>query len=94
MKRMYVSIYRYRDGLDEDDLRDLTKKFMEIGTGEGVVGHYERLDGRGGFLVQESEADPEQNFENTIRYNPWIDMEIFPVTTMEDAFPVIQRVYG
>jgi hypothetical protein len=94
MKRLYMSVYRYREGLDEDDRRDLTRKFMEAGTGEGVVAHYERLDGSGGFLVQEVADDPESDYENTIRYSPWMDVQIFPVTTIEDAFPVIMRVYG
>lgn len=94
MKRLFVNMYRYRDGLDEDDLRDLTRKFMEIGAGENVIAHYECLDGSGGFLVLDGDADPESAFETTVRYNPWLDMQLFPVTTIEDAFPVIQRVYG
>lgn len=94
MKRLYVNAYHYRDGLDDDDLRALTKKFAELGASEGVLGHYERLDGKGGFLVQEQQDDPEKDFELTIRYNPWVSFDVYPVTTIEDAFPVIQRVYG
>jgi hypothetical protein len=94
MRRLYVTTYRYREDLEEDDLRDLTKKFAEIGTTSGVLAHYTRLDGQGGLLVQEMPDDPEADFEITIRYAPWMTFEVFPVTTIEDAFPVIQRVYG
>lgn len=94
MKELYVTAYRYRDDLDEDDLRDLTKKFSEIGTAPGVTAHYVRLDGQGGLLIQERSEDVAKGFEFTIRYGPWLSMETFPVTTIEDAFPVIQSVYG
>lgn len=94
MKRLYISMYRYREGLGEEDFRKLTKKFLEIGDAPGVVAHYARLDGGGGFVVQELPEDPEAGYEITLRYGPWVDFEVFPITTMEDAFPVIQRVYG
>lgn len=94
MKHFFVTAYRYRDTLEEDDLRQLTAKFVEIGTSPGVIAHYTRLDGRGGFVVQELADDPEQDFEFTLRYTPWMEFDVFPVTTIEDAFPVIQRVFG
>ena len=94
MKRLFMTAYRYRAGLAEEDFRKLTKKFLEIGDAPGVIAHYERLDGRGGFVLQEVQEDPESSYETTVRYGPWIELEVFPITTMEDAFPVIQRVYG
>ena len=94
MKALLVTAYEYRDHLDEGDLRELTKKFAEVGTAKGVTAHYTRLDGRGGFFVQELPEDPEQDFEVTIRYGPWVRFQSFPVATIEETFPVIQRVYG
>ena len=94
MKTLYVVAYEYHRDLHDDDLRKLTKRFQEVGTAPGVLAHYTRLDGRGGFLVQEIPDDPARNFEVTIEYGPFMDFNVMPVTTMEDAFPVIQRVYG
>jgi uncharacterized protein DUF3303 len=93
MKSMYMVEYRYRDGLDEDGLRALTKKFVEFGTPPGAIAQYERLDGKGGFVIQEVD-NAEGIKENLLRYAPWIDFDVFPITTMVDAFPLIQRVYG
>ena len=93
MKLIQMVTYRYREGLCEDDLRTLTKRFIEFGTAPGVIAHYERVDGKGGFLFQEP-LDSEAVKENLLRYAPWIDFEVFPVTTMAEAFPLIQRVYG
>ena len=94
MKRLEMTMYRYREGLSEDDRRKLTKKFLETGIAAGVIAHYERLDGKGGFMVEELPEDAESNYELTIKYAPWIEFDVFPITTMEEAFPVIQRVYG
>ena len=91
---MYVGTYRYHEGLDANDLRELTKKFGEVGAVGSVIAHCARLDGSGGIIVQEASGDPERDFEVTIQYGPRLELETTPVTTMEDAFPVIQRVYG
>ncbi len=94
MKRLFLTSYEYRDDLDADDYRDLTKTFAQLGTTPGVVAHYERLDGRGGYLVEETPEDDAQSYEFTLRYSRWVKMETVPITTIADAFPVIQRVYG
>lgn len=94
MKHLYLTAYRYRQDLDHEDLRELTRKFTEVGNAPGVVAHYTRLDGQGGFLVQEASEDPAKDFEVTIQYSPWIVFEMVPTTTIEDAFPVIQSIYG
>ena len=94
MKSLFITAYRYREDLDEDDLRDLTKKFVEVGASPGVTAHYTRLDGKGGFLIQEAGGDPENDFEVMAQYTPWMHFDMIPVTTIEDAFPVIQRLYG
>jgi hypothetical protein len=89
MKTLYVTAYRYREDLGEVELRDLTKKFMEIGNAPSVRAHYSRLDGQGGFA-----DDAAPDYEFTLRYAPWINFDVYPVATIEEAFPVIQRVYG
>lgn len=94
MKRLFMTTYEYRDDLDADDFKDLTKTFAQLGVTTGVIAHYERLDGRGGYMIEEVPENDEQSFEFTIRYNRWVKMDTVPITTMADAFPVIQRVYG
>lgn len=94
MKQLFMIAYRYRDKLDEDDLRHLTKKFVEFGEGPKPIAHYERLDGQGGFVLREFDQDPEKVYETTIRYAPYMEFDVMPVTTIEDAFPVISSVYG
>ena len=94
MQRLYMTSYRFRGDLDDDDLQDLTKKFAEVGQSEDVMAHYVTLDGRGGFLVQRADGDVEQGYRTTLQYGPWIEFESTPITTIEEAFPVILSVYG
>jgi len=75
MKRLYMTMYRYREGLSEDDRRKLTTKFLETGISPGVIAHYERLDGKGAFMVEEQPEDAASSFELTLKYTPWIEFE-------------------
>jgi hypothetical protein len=95
MKRLYMMTYRYRDITDER-ARQLTKSYLETGPGPGLVAQYERLDGKGGFALYEvpDEEEAAKSFELTLRYQQWMEFELIPVTTFEDAFPVIQHLYG
>ena len=94
MQRLYLTSYRFRGDLDDDDLQDLTKKFAEVGQSPDVMAHYVTLDGRGGFLLQRTDGEVEQSYRTTLQYGPWIEFQATPVTTIEEAFPVIQSVYG
>jgi hypothetical protein len=94
MKLRYMVVYRYRENLREDDLRRLTKEFLQFGTAPGVISHYERMDGKGGYILQEVPDDLEVIKESMLRYAAWIDFDVVLVTTLIDAFPAIQRVYG
>ena len=94
MQSLYMITYRFREGLGEDEIKKLTQRFAEVGQPPGVLAHYVRLDGRGGFMLQEHQEDPEAVYENALRYVPWLEIEIAPIATIEEAFPVALRVYG
>lgn len=96
MKRFEIVLYTYKAHLDDADLRTLTKEFVERGSGSGIIAHYERLDGRGGIIVQEvaADADVEADYERTLVYSKFMDVEVVPATTIEDAVPTILKLYG
>ncbi|HWS92808.1 MAG TPA: DUF3303 family protein [Mycobacterium sp.] len=94
MKQFVMTTYRYKSNLDESDFRELTKRFVEVGEPPGVVAHYERLDGSGGVLVQETQADPEASYRSILHYTEWIEFDSIPMVTMDEAFGVIQQLFG
>lgn len=95
MKQLFLTVYTYKEHLDETSLRELTKRFGEVGESPGTIAHYSRLDGRGGFTVSERKPeDAVKAFETVLSYGPWIDFEIIPITTMSEALPSITQLYG
>ncbi len=96
MKMYFFVKYSYHKDLDETSLRELTKRFGETGVAPGTIAHYVNLDGSGGFTITEAQSDGDRAkaFETTITYGPWMDFEIVPVTTMDDALPSILKLYG
>ena len=96
MRQFLLVRYNYHKDLDEARLRQLTKKFGEVGVAPGTIAHYVNLDGSGGFTVTESHSDEDRTkaFETTITYAPWMDFEVVPVTTIDEALPSILKLYG
>ncbi len=96
MKQFLLVQYTYRQHLDESGLRELTKRFGDLGEPPGTVAHYVKLDGTGGFTVVESRSDDDRAkaYETMISYGPWVEFEMTPVTTMDEALPSILKVYG
>ena len=68
MQQLFIVAYHYREGLDGDDLRELTKKFVEVGNAPGTLAHYTRLDGRGGFVLRKDEGDAARASPSTTRH--------------------------
>ncbi len=95
MKRLYLVTYRYRD-LTDEDARQLTQATLKEGPAEGLVAQYERLDGKGGYAIYEApdDAGAEAGFDFVMRYQKWMEFELTPITTFEDAFSVIQRLFA
>ncbi len=96
MKRLCMISYTYHEGLTAEDRREMVRMFAAGGEAPGVIAHYERLDGRGGFIIQEEldGQDLEKDFEQTVAFSRFMGMDSYRITTVEEAFPVFQRVYG
>jgi hypothetical protein len=96
MKRLCMISYTYHEGLTAEDRREMVRLFAAGGEAPGVIAHYERLDGRGGFIVQEElhGQDLKKDFEQTVAFSRFLDMENYSITTVEEAFPVFQTVFG
>jgi Domain of unknown function (DUF3303) len=96
MKELYVTTYRFHPDLDQDDFEALTKLFAEVGSTPGTIAHYMTIDGGSGFVVSEAVSDEERakSFEMNVRYSRYMDFEVHPVISIEEAFPIILQVYG
>jgi hypothetical protein len=91
MKHLWLVTYEYREGIGKDGIRDLLNKLREVGQPPGAIASYIRLDRKGGLIIQEAPDDPESAFQSILQYEPWLEVEIIPITTLEDALPSVQR---
>ena len=96
MKRLLMISYTYNAALSAQDRQQMVRLFAADGGTPGAFAHFERLDGRGGFIIQEQleDEDLQKDFEQTVAFAPFLSSEMYAITTMEDAFPIMQRVYG
>ncbi|HET9442401.1 MAG TPA: hypothetical protein VFO65_03700 [Acidimicrobiales bacterium] len=95
MKRLMFSTYTFKDRLDEGGYRELVKRFGEIGNAPGVLAHYVRLDGRGGFTISEEIPGKESAvYETVLEYGSYINFESTPIAAIEDALPSIVKIFG
>jgi hypothetical protein len=96
MKRHYLVQYQFKPFLSPDDSQHLVKLFMERGVTAGTIAHYVRSDGRGGFMVMEQDGEEQatQGYENALAYQPYLELEMIPIGTIDDALPSILKMFG
>ncbi len=72
VKRLLMISYTYHDGLSAQDRQQMVRRFAADGGTPGAIAHYERLDGRGGFVIQEEldDEDLQRDFEQTVAFAP------------------------
>jgi hypothetical protein len=90
---LFVNRYKFKGDQSPDSVKALLAVFAEQGPGEGELAHYVLADGRGGFTISEGDSVQEA-YEASLRYQQWMDMEVTPILTIEDAMPVIGTVFG
>ncbi len=60
MKDLYVTAYHFHNDFDGVGLRELKTRLLSERTGVGIIAHYGRTDGKGGFIIHDLPADAEQ----------------------------------
>ena len=85
---LFVTRYSVTGDRSKERVAELMAVFGERGEIPGTVAHYTALDGRGGFVIIETDA-PETLYDATLAYQPWLEMETVPIMKVEDAVPAI-----
>jgi len=85
---LYVTRYSIRGERTKERTGALMSVFGERGAIPGTVAHYTAMDGRGGFIIIDSD-DQAALYQATLAYQEWLEMETTPIMTIEDAVPHI-----
>lgn len=83
---LYVTKYSIRGERTKERVGALMSIFAERGEIPGTVAHYTAMDGRGGFVIIESD-DAATMYQATLAYQEFLEMEVTPIMTVEDAVP-------
>ena len=89
---LYVTTYKVKPFMSKADTTELMAVFAEAGAAPGEIAHYVDTDGRGGFVISESD-DPLPAYRNTLRYTQWLEFTSTPVVRVEDAVgPILEAL--
>jgi Domain of unknown function (DUF3303) len=84
---LFITTYRIKQ-MSKDDTKKLMGAFAEHGVPSGTQAHYVAADGSQGVVILESD-DLEEGYRNLLNYSEWIEYDIKPYLTLEQALPHI-----
>jgi len=85
---LYAIHYTTRaTAVSKADTSALMAEFGERGEVAGAIAHYV-YPGGGGIVIAEQD-DPKVIYEAAVAYAEWLDFDIKPALTVEDAVPII-----
>ena len=73
--------------------KELMALFAKRGKSPGEIAHYVHVDGTGGTVISEN-ADAGELHDVILAYSPWMEFEILPILTIEDAVPALLKYFG
>ena len=85
---LMMTTYRIKPFMSEDETKRMMDAFAENGTSEGTIAHYVFASGGGGVVIGESD-DLGNGYRNILNYGEWVDYEMLPLLSIDDALPHI-----
>ena len=73
----------------KDDTAALMQEYGERGEIPGSIAHYV-YPGGGGVVIADQD-DPKVVYETAVAYAQWLDFDIRPALTVDDAVPIILK---
>ena len=76
-----------------ENFKALLATFAELGEMDGEIAHYVTAEVSGGVIISENDSLVDAH-ERMLRYNTWLNFEITPMLSIEEAVGVAMKVYG
>ncbi len=81
---LFMTTYRTRPGESVEQANRLMEIFGKRGAEPGTIAHYVRVDGSGGVVIAETD-DVMSMYEGTLAYTEFLDFDIVPIVSIDDA---------
>jgi hypothetical protein len=85
---LFITTYRLKPFLSNDETRQLLEAFATAGPGPGTTAHYVAVDGSCGVVISEND-DIEAAYRNLLNYGQWIQYDTKVMLTIDQALPHI-----
>ncbi|HEY2427427.1 MAG TPA: DUF3303 family protein, partial [Acidimicrobiales bacterium] len=85
--------YRLVGDRSPEHTKELMALFAKRGKNPGELAHFVHVDGSGGTVISEN-ADISELHDPVLAYAPWMEFEIVPIRTIDDAVPDLLKYYG
>jgi hypothetical protein len=90
---IFITTYKIKPFLTDDETRKLLDAFAKEGAGPGAQAHYVAVDGSHGVVISDTD-DVEGSYRNIQNYTQWVEYETKVMLTIEQALPQIQDALG
>jgi hypothetical protein len=85
---IFITTYRIKPFLSNEETRKLMDVFAKEGSGPGVTAHYVAADGSHDVVISKSD-DPAEGYRNILNYTQWVEYDTRVMLTVEQAVPHI-----
>jgi hypothetical protein len=90
---LFQTNYRIVGDRSTERARALMALFAERGKSPGEIAHYVHANGDGGTVISEN-ADISELHDVVLAYSPWMDFDVIPILTIDDAVPNLLKYFG
>ncbi len=85
--------YSLKPHMSKSEVKALMDEFGKRGAGPGETGNYVKVDGSGGFTIDEDEG-MSAAYETALAYSQWMTFTLNPVLKIDDAVGPIFAYLG
>ena len=85
--------YTLKPHMSKTEVKALMDEFGKRGAGPGETAHYVKVDGSGGFTIDDDE-DMNGAYEAALAYSQWMNFRLNPVLKIDDAVGPIFSYLG
>ena len=87
---LFLTTYRIKPFLSNEETKELLEVFAKEGAGPGTTAHYVAADGSHGVVIAETD-DVAGAYRNLQNYTQWAEYETRVMLTVEEAVPLIME---
>ncbi len=87
---LFVTTYKIKPYISNEETKELLETFAKAGPGPGTTAHYVAADGSHGVVVADTD-DVAGAYGNLQNYTQWVEYDTSVMLPVEEAVPLIME---